>query len=230
MISRIFACLATLAVLTGCGESVSRNAPSRILVVGDSLLASHKISDRAISHAMERSLREPVVDRSVIGARFLYSLPISGAAGLNITKQYLPGKWDWVIVNGGGNDLWLGCGCLVCDGKMNRLISQDGARGKIPGFISDLRQSGAQVLYVGYMRSPGRGSPIEHCKDEGRELERRVTKLADLDSGVHFLSLRDLVPNGDASYHAVDMIHPSVKATSAIGQMVAQYIQAQQAL
>ena len=114
---------------------------------------------------------------------------------------------------------------MVCDGKLNRLISKDGRKGRIPGFLSELRQSGAQVVYVGYMRSPGRGSLIEHCRDEGDELERRVEKLAALDSGVHFLSLSDLVPEGDASYHALDMIHPSIKGSNAIGQMVANIIE-----
>ncbi len=224
MFVRFLMLTAMAVLLSACGENVSRNAPSRILVVGDSMLASHKISDRAVSHSMERRLGEPVVDRSVLGARFLYSLPISGAAGLNIRKQYLPGRWDWVIVNGGGNDLWMGCGCFVCDGKMDKLISEDGKFGKIPGFLSDIRQSGAKVIFVGYLRSPGAGSPIEHCKDEGDELESRVSKLAALDSGVHFLSLKDLVPYGDTSYHAIDMIHPSVKASNAIGEMVAEII------
>ena len=216
---------AVAALLAGCGESVSPDHPSRILLVGDSMLATHRISDRAVADAVEQVLHEPVVDRSMIGARFFYPLPISGSAGMNITKQYVPGKWDWVIVNGGGNDLWLGCGCIVCDGKLNRLISEDGRKGRIPGFLSELRRSGAQVIYVGYLRSPGRGSLIDHCRDEGNELESRVEKLAALDSGVHYLSLADLVPDGDGSYHALDMIHPSIKGSSANGQMVANIIE-----
>lgn len=226
MFIRLFASLAACAfVLSGCGETVTRDAPSRILVVGDSMLAAHRTSERAVANAMEDTLREPVVDRSVIGARFQYALPISGAAGLNITKQYRPGKWDWVIVNGGGNDLWLGCGCMICDGKLNRLISQDGTKGTIPGFLSKLRQGGAQVIYVGYLRSPGLGSPVEHCRDEGAELERRVEALSKLDQGVHYLSLQDVVPNGDASYHALDMIHPSIKGSETIGQILANMIE-----
>ena len=224
MLIRYF-CLSLMALLlTGCGESISPNAPSRILLVGDSMLAAHKLSDRSVSHVMEQSLGEPVVDRSVSGARFFYPLPISGAAGMNISQQYIPGRWDWVVVNGGGNDLWLGCGCILCNGKMDRLISEDGRRGKIPGFLSDLRQSGAQVIYVGYMRSPGTGSPIEHCKDEGDELDERISKLAELDQGVHFLSLQEMVPYGDRSYHGLDMIHPSIKGSSKIGQMIAKII------
>ena len=34
----------------------------------------------------------------------------------------------------------------------------------------------------------------------------------------------DLVPEGDASYHAIDMIHPSAKASAAIGGRVAAVI------
>ncbi|MBE1285916.1 MAG: SGNH/GDSL hydrolase family protein [Rhodobacteraceae bacterium] len=192
--------------------------------MGDSLIASHAISGRAIADVIEKSLGEPVVDRSVLGARMIYKLPVTGSAGLSIPKQYRDGDWDWVVLNGGGNDLWLGCGCFICDGKMNKLISEDGLKGAIPGMLNKLRKSGAKVIYVGYLRSPGLGSPIEHCKDEGDELERRIARLAAVDSGVFYLSNQDLVPHGDRSYHALDMIHPSIKASTAIGQRVAQII------
>ncbi len=224
-ISRIVKIVLACALLAGCGESVTRAYPSRILVVGDSMLATHRLSDLAVADAMEKTLREPVVDRSTIGARFHYALPISGQAGLNITKQYVPGDWDWIVVNGGGNDLWMGCGCMVCDAKIDRLISEDGTKGTIPGFLSKLRSSGAKVIYVGYLRSPGRASPIEHCRDEGAELEQRISKLSELDRGLYYLSLSDLVPDGDASFHAIDMIHPSVKGSTAIGQLVANIIE-----
>ena len=227
-LARLFKLAAAALLLSGCGESVSRDFPSRILVVGDSMLATHRMSDLAVADHIEESLSEPVVDRSVIGARFFYPLPISGSAGLSITKQYVPGDWDWVIVNGGGNDLWLGCGCMLCEGKLDRLISRDGRKGRIPGFLSEIRQTGAQVVYVGYLRSPGLGSLIEHCRDEGAELEARVARLAQLDAGVHYLSLQDLVPDGDSSYHAVDMIHPSVKGSSAIAERLAALIRSGQ--
>ncbi|MEO0773396.1 MAG: SGNH/GDSL hydrolase family protein [Pseudomonadota bacterium] len=211
-------------VLAGCGESVSRDFPSRILVIGDSMLAKGRINDAAVSDVIEQSLRETVVDRSTIGARFQYALPISGAAGMNITKQYVDGDWDWIVVNGGGNDLWMGCGCMLCDAKIDRLISADGMKGTIPGFLSEMRQTGAKVIYVGYMRSPGLASPIEHCRDEGAELEGRIAALAKKDAGLIYLSLEDLVPHGDGSYHMVDMIHPSQKGSRAIGQIIASVI------
>ncbi|MEO0369848.1 MAG: SGNH/GDSL hydrolase family protein [Pseudomonadota bacterium] len=188
------------------------------------MLAKGRLSDASVSDVIEKTLREPVVDRSTIGARFQYALPISGAAGMNITKQYIDGDWDWIVVNGGGNDLWMGCGCLICDAKIDRLISEDGMTGTIPGFLSDMRQTGAKVIYVGYMRSPGLPSPIEHCKDEGAELEARVATLATKDAGLTFVSLEDLVPHGDGSFHMVDMIHPSQKGSNAIGQMIANVI------
>jgi len=225
MLSKFLKLAIVAVVLAGCGESVSRDFPSRILVVGDSMLATNRMSDLAVADAIEKTLREPVVDRSMIGARFHYALPISGNAGMNIAKQYVPGEWDWVVVNGGGNDLLFGCGCVVCDAKIDRLISKDGKRGTIPGFLSKLRQTGAKVVYVGYLRSPGLGSPIEHCRDEGAELERRISTLSKLDQGLIYLSLQDLVPNGDGSYHGVDMIHPSVKGSTVIGQMLANVIE-----
>ncbi len=220
----LFICTFTIA---SCVEStdttVSRSDP-RILAMGDSMMAAHRISGRAVSNAVSRNLNEPVKDRSVVGARLMYSLPISGAMGLNISQQFRNGSWDWIVLNGGGNDLWLGCGCHSCDGKMEKLISKDGASGKIPSLVSRLRSSGAQVLWVGYLRSPGLSSPIESCRDEGDELEARITNLAQSTSGMHFLSIADLVPHGDTSFHGIDRIHPSLKASEAIGERVSKYI------
>jgi lysophospholipase L1-like esterase len=208
-------------------EAISQDRKPRILAMGDSLLAAHKISGRSIADAVARKLGEPVTDRSVLAARILYKLPISGSLGLSIPKQYRSGNWDWVILNGGGNDLWLGCGCIVCKRKMNKLIAKDGQSGKIPNLVNKLRETGTKVIYVGYLRSPGVGSPIEHCRDEGDELERRIDAFAQQDGGVYFLSLANLVLNGDRSYHGMDMIHPSIKGSKAIGTLVANIIKPQ---
>lgn len=181
-------------------------------------------TNRSVSDVMEQELRQDVVDRSVSAARMIYSLPVSGAAGLSIPKQYRTGDWDWVVVNGGGNDLWLGCGCFACKRKMNRLVAPDGSHGAIPDLVARLRASGAKVIYTGYLRSPGAGSPIEYCKDEGQELDRRVARMAERDDGVFFVSLADMVPYGDRSFHALDMIHPSVKGSSAIAGRISHLI------
>ncbi len=214
-------------VLCALGSLLSaQEKPARILAMGDSLMAWHNISGRSIAHSVAKDLKEPVVNRSIGGARVLYGLPITGAMGMKIANQYSPGDWEWVILNGGGNDLWLGCGCGACDTRMNRMISQDGTSGQIPKTVTEIRSSGAQVVYIGYLRSPGVGSIIEGCKDEGDELEKRVAQAAKLDKGFHFVSLQDLVPYGDRSYHGIDMIHPSVKASSEIGRRVSKVIKA----
>ncbi|MGM0740245.1 MAG: hypothetical protein ACQEVT_01550 [Pseudomonadota bacterium] len=75
MIQRLVS-LVSLIVLAGCGEPVTSDSGSRILLLGDSLMAFNRVQGRAVSDAIENSLNEPVTDRSVIGARFLYALPI----------------------------------------------------------------------------------------------------------------------------------------------------------
>lgn len=198
--------------------------PARVLVMGDSLLAAHALTGRGIAGRLQAHLGETVRDHSVVGARMLYPLPISGAFGLSIPKQFRKGEWEWVVLNGGGNDLWLGCGCTNCDRTIGRLISEDGAKGEIPRLVARIRATGAQVLYLGYMRSPGRYSPIESCAAMGAELETRIEKLAGRDRGVAFHSLADLMPQGDLSYHGIDRIHPSLKASDIIARRLARII------
>ncbi|WP_299880959.1 SGNH/GDSL hydrolase family protein [uncultured Sulfitobacter sp.] len=221
MMPRTAACLGFLSLIF-CLLSLSATAkePMRVLVMGDSFMVTNARTQSAVPHLLERSLGVKVRSQAVVGARFGYNLPISGALGMNISKQYRDGNWDYVVMNGGGNDLWLGCGCTRCKKRLNRLISADGRKGSIPATVARARSSGARVIYVGYLRSPGLGSPIEHCRKVGDALEARIAVMAKQDPGVSFISLADMVPHGDASFHAGDMIHPSPKGSAAAAKRV----------
>lgn len=209
------------------GAPVAAQASDQILVVGDSFMAAHRVSKRSIPDVIRSRLKTPVQTRAVSGARMIYNLPITGAMGLSIPQQFRDGDWDWMVMNGGGNDLWLGCGCHTCDRKLDRLISKSGTKGKIPSTVAKALKSGVQVLYVGYLRSPGANSPIESCRDEGNELDARLAQMAKRVKGVHFIAMADLVPHGDRSFHGLDMIHPSIKGSNAIGTRIATYIRKQ---
>jgi lysophospholipase L1-like esterase len=222
-LTRLFSALALSAL---CVLPAHADRDMRVLVIGDSFMTSNASAGYAVPHVIQRELHADVKSRALAGARYIYKLPITGSLGMNISRQFRPGNWDWVVINGGGNDLWLGCGCSRCERRLNRLIAPDGSKGEIPTLVARARQSGAKVLYVGYLRSPGVGSPIEHCRAEGDALEGRIAVMAKRDPHVTFVSLADLVPMGDRSFHAGDMIHPSAKGSVAAGARIADAIRA----
>lgn len=211
--------------LFGYGATALQAQEKRILVIGDSLMAAHAISGRSVAGFLDEFPGAAVTDRSVLGARMIYKLPFTGRLGLSIPAQFRGDTWDWVVMNGGGNDLWLGCGCNRCKRKLDRLIAEDGTTGEIPRLWARIRQTGAQVVYTGYLRSPEIDTPIEHCKDEGDELEARIERLAARVDGAIYLSLQDLVPPGDLSYFAMDRIHPSLKASEEIANRIADVLE-----
>lgn len=209
-------------VLVSCGEPVSTAKDARILILGDSMIASNRSTGQSVAGMLEATLGEDILDKSVAGARYFYALPISGSAGIRLTAQYRDGPWDWVVLNGGGNDLLFGCGCGKCRAIIDRLVSEDGRKGAIPAFVTMIRGTGAKVIYAGYLRNPGVQTPIKACGPAGNELDRRLTRMAQHDSGVTFLPMSDLVPYGDRSYHQFDLIHPSVKGSRAIAARIAK--------
>lgn len=228
LIQGILLSLSMVVALSGnalaAGEAGALDKGGRILALGDSMMAWHAVSRSSIADVLSRELGEPVENRSIGGARVIYGLPLTGAMGMKIAKQYRGDTVDWVVLNGGGNDLWLGCGCGKCDRKMTRMIALDGTRGEIPRLVREIRQTGARVVYLGYLRSPGVDSVIDACRDLGDDLEARLTAMAREMDGVYFLDLSGLVPDGDRSFHGIDMIHPSRKASAVIGRKVADLI------
>lgn len=188
----------------------------RILVIGDSMFAVNRIAGASVANVIEKELGVDVTDRATIGARYFLGLPLR--------PQYSDEGWDWVVINGGGNDLLFGCGCGTCTRMLDRLVSKDGRGGTIPAFVAKIRKSGAKVVYSGYLRNPGVQTPIKSCGPAGNELDRRLTLMAGFDAGVIFLPMSDLVPYGDRSYHGFDLIHPSVKGSRGIGKRIAAVI------
>lgn len=215
-------CLPGPAATQGAEEPARPTA--RILAIGDSLMAWNSLAARSIPQVVSTILKEPVESRAVSGAHMIYALPITGAMGMRISAQFGKENPDWVIVTGGGNDLWLGCGCSRCQRRMDRMVSPDGKTGAVPDLMRRIRQTGARVVYVGYLRSPGWTTVIDHCRNEGDAFEARLSVMARQIEGVWFLSNADLVPDGDTSFHAADGIHPSVKGSTAIGKRVAALI------
>lgn len=206
------------------GVARSGTEDARILAIGDSLMAWNGIGGRSIPQVLSLLLKEPVRSHANVGAFMIYALPITGAMGKRISSQFHKGSYDWVVVNGGGNDLWLGCGCRKCSARMDKMVSADGSRGEVPDLMRKIRKTGARVVFIGYLRSPGTGSTIEHCKDEGDAYDARIAVMAKQMQGVWFVSNADLVPAGDTSYHSKDRIHPSRKGSIAIAQRVAALI------
>jgi acyl-CoA thioesterase-1 len=56
-------------------------------------------------------------------------------------------------------------------------------------------------------------------------MDRRLALMATRDDGIRFLLLADLVKtDGDKSYHSVDLVHPSIKGSRAIADLLAALI------
>lgn len=204
------------AVLTlGGGHVDAQGSAPRVLVMGDSLFAWNRFWNGSVADSIGLQSDARVVDRSAVA-----SFVLTGG----LERQFTKGDWDWVIMTGGGNDLWLGCGCSACEASLTKMVSPDGRTGRIPDLISHVLSTGAKVAYVGYLRSPELVTPIEHCKDEGDELERRVRIFAETSPEIHFISLEDLVPPRGQGYFAFDLIHPSRTTSFLIGSRIADVI------
>ena len=223
MLRWIFILLVSLWTIS-CTDTVEDPSEPQILLMGDSMMAFNRLSGNSVADHLQDRLGTNVIDRSVSGARLIYNLPVSGAAGMKIQSQYISGNWEWIVMNGGGNDILFGCGCGACDRRLDRLISANGQTGVIPDAIRDLRATGARVLYTGYLRTPGVNGPIESCGPIGDEMDARIARFAENDDGVVFVSLAELVPFGDRSFHGLDLIHPSAKGSSAISALIAETI------
>jgi len=207
------------------GPEGGPEVPARIAVLGDSMMAWNGLAGASAPQSLARILDEPVANFAVSGARVKNPLPLSSLVGFDIRRQYRKGDWDVVLVNGGANDFFFGCGCGRCDKVLNRLAGEDEQTGALLEFLVQLRETGTQVIYVGYHRSRGLDGPVKGCRNEFDALDARVEKFAETHSGIDFVQLQDVFPVGDPKFYAGDRIHPSPLGSATIAKRLAPVVQ-----
>jgi acyl-CoA thioesterase I len=214
--------IALVLLMATASCAVGPQRPSGdILVIGDSVMAWNRGSGGDIGHVTGAELDRDVTNHSVVGAGIR-----SGGLGLlarPIPAQLPAGRWNWVIMNGGANDLGSTCGCTRCDAVIDGLISKDGRTGDIPRLIAAARAQGAQVLWMGYYQTPS-NSLFAGCRPALIELERRIAFHAASQSGVYFVDAEDVMTPNRLDLLAGDRTHPSASGSLLIGRYLSRVI------
>ena len=206
--------LPLLLLLAACVAEVPRNA--RIIVAGDSVMAWNGAS-RNVAAQLQRILGEPVGDVSLSLAR------VDGGIGpLNIPQQINAHAPEWVVLNGGANDLSQNCGCSDCAPVLDQLVSTDGRSGAIPDLVASLRAKGSKVVWVDYYTAPRYAGTT--CEAPYQALEMRLSRMAARDAGVTLVDLDQSFRHDDLLLFANDRIHPSTKGSALIAHSIAQIL------
>jgi hypothetical protein len=203
--------IVALAILAACRRGVPEEA--RIVVSGDSVMAWNRSQGASVADGLEERLREPVGDVSMPAVRIL------GRAGaFNIPSQLDGLRVEWVVLNGGANDLRGNCNCSDCAPVLDRLISDDGTQGAIPSLVTDLRRRGSQVIWADYYTSPRYAGTV--CEAPYQVLEDRLRRMANADAGVTLVDMDDVLRSDDSSLFDADRTHLSVQGSARIAELV----------
>lgn len=228
--------LITLVLLTlgGCvgfdgfEERVARELAAkpdaRMLAIGDSVVWWNAEQGASIPDAMAADLAEPVVHLAVPGAAISHADADMAAEGLDIRAQYRDRDWDWVVVEGGANDLGDEGGARGCATVLDELVSADGRRGEIPELVGRIRSDGARVVALGYYELPAGSEQDGFCGDSLSALSARIETMAALDPDVLFVAMADVVSPADPAAYDRDLVHPSARSSQMIGRRIADAI------
>lgn len=204
--------------------SLPATAKDDILVIGDSMLEWQSLFNASIPDVLAKETGRKVENRAASGAKFY----LTGAAGNPrsvIPTQYEKGDWNWVLVNGGANDLITKCGCRKCDAVLNRLISKDGKRGVVPELVKKIRADGARVMMVAYYEGNENPNLFSRCANPLREMVQRQIKLAAATRGVELVRTKAAINSKNRSHFALDGIHLSRKGTRRVGVLLSKYLE-----
>lgn len=222
---KILIALAFLTGLSACTDPAPRGGGD-ILVLGDSIMAWN--GSNAIPEVIARETGRSVTNRAVPGAQFDNGSALASAVGFDIQRQFPGGRWNWIVLNGGANDLRSDCACGACGPTVDALIGPGGQGGSIPAFLTRLHaQTGAQLMWMGYYAGSGSGA-FAGCRDDLVEIERRIAARAARTPYLHFVDSEDVIDRRDRNLFARDNVHPSRKGSALIGRYLAQEITARE--
>ncbi|MDD9715938.1 SGNH/GDSL hydrolase family protein [Dinoroseobacter sp. PD6] len=219
MFRRLQQGLVMALALAWSGLAAPASASPRIQVIGDSVMTWN--GALAIPAHVAQILGEPVDNNARAGARLRRSTLFVRA----VENQYQNGDWDWVIMNGGANDLNRDCGCNRCEAEVDAMVSADGTRGTWPDLVRGVLAEGARrVLIVGYYGPTGLGGRTDRCADELRVVDARLARFAAEREDVFFVDADPVMGPQTPEFFARDNIHPNARGAAAIGALIAAEI------
>lgn len=185
-----------------------------VLVLGDSIMAWNGDVGASVAARMRALGSAHVTDRSVPGSRIL-------AESDAIAKQYRPGPWTWVIVQGGGNDLVEDCACGACNATIDQLVGADGTTGAIADLVTRILRDGAAVMLWSYYEPLASAPfPFDRCGNVLEEVRARLDRLATRHERVVLLDGRDVIDPGRPDAYDRDGVHPSPHGSDAIARQI----------
>lgn len=210
-------------VQTGCGADLCQQAivasDIRVHAVGDSVLWWNSAYCGSIPDLVGVQLGGALVRNSAVaGARLTTNEK-------PIPEQARDGDWDWVIVNGGGNDL-NGCGCDErCDAEQRTLAAPDGSVGAMASLVDRFTEMGARVILLGYYNvGPDALYGFADCNEAFDEMDSRYEQVAELRPDVYFVDAGDVMKPMDHNLYELDAAHPSGPGSATIAAQIVDVI------
>merc|ERR1719321_1232406 len=193
----------------------------RYIAIGDSMMAANKRVGKSISEVMAKKLGISGEDNAQGGAAVLQAK----GGRPPIPDQYVATNWEYVIMNGGINDLGGKCGngdegMAVVD----QIVSADASSGAFVDIVNQAQGYGSQVVLVSYPFPVMPQKGYWRCEREVLELTRRYRLLAEGRDGVGMVDSSDYMIAGDAIFFADDGSHPSETGSEVVGLAVAELL------
>lgn len=216
--------IAFVLMISACSPLPGTQSGVNIVMVGDSVLSWNRSSNNTVGDHLSREIGRPVINFAIPASRISQPNPFMQFTRMQIDNQLDGRAAEWIVMNGGANDVYFECLCLRCQTTVEELITANGT-GQLPDLMAQARDTGAKVMYVGYHRTGGLGSAFDRCSNELTIIERRVREFAAEHNGIYYVDMRTVFPPKDRDYYDWDNIHPSPKGSAAIAERLARAMQ-----
>lgn len=205
-----------MALLIGCIEEDRGSIEdSTIYAIGDSVM-EWNIGNGSIPEEVGEMLGQSAYNAAISGSM------MSTGEDWSIPNQYVSGNWEWVIIDGGANDLNELCGCGPCESVQANLSNS------YRTLVESIRSEDVRVVIWGYYGIPTEAPEFGNCNESIDELSQMQSDLADEDDGVLWVSGKVDITGEDLSYYDDDLIHPSIAGSRKIAEQIVEAIESAQ--
>jgi lysophospholipase L1-like esterase len=214
-------------LLLGCGEDELERRPipegATIIAIGDSVFEWNIDDGESIPDVIGEELGRVVYNAAISGAYFTDE---EGEEPLmDIREQYVEHPWEWLVLEGGGNDFNDECGCTECEENLDGIISADGQSGALPEFVRSVVDQGVQVVVWGYYDIPPTAEyGFADCDELVAIYSERQALFAESHEDVWFVDGREAFDSSDLENYDDDHVHPSPSGSQRVGEAIAEQI------